>query len=342
MTYVYVLVSSHNKDLYYEQALMSLFSLRLYMKSAKVLLLTDTKTAESFSQDTGREKLAKLATEVKTIDFPETTSNVERSRLIKTAIPQYVDDDFLYIDCDTIIAGDLSSIETCPFQTAGVLDGHCMIDSHIHKRTFLARDKRLGFSGTEELGYNVNGGVIFAKKGTETIELFEKWNKLWWYSAYKKKDFHDQSALNEAIRILGKKTGLLSGEWNCQLSHGGLAFLQNAKIIHYYSSESSSNNFIPYYKISDPAIQKLVGLKGAIPPEVIKMIKAPRFLFNSVHLVSDKRILSVMQSPLVFSLADIKANIPPIFAVLEEIARGMRAIGAFSKKTISKIKTRKK
>ena len=42
MTYVYVLVSGKN-DLYYEQALMSTYSLRNLMPDASVVLLVDNK-----------------------------------------------------------------------------------------------------------------------------------------------------------------------------------------------------------------------------------------------------------------------------------------------------------
>ena len=74
-------------------------------------------------------------------------TNTERSRLIKTAIPDYVREDFLYIDCDTIICDDLSGIEQYPYDIAGVLDGHVLLKDHIHQKYFLERDKKLGFSG---------------------------------------------------------------------------------------------------------------------------------------------------------------------------------------------------
>ena len=120
MTYVYVLVSSP-KDLYYEQALMSLYSLRLYMPDARTVVLVDSGTKATFTEENKRTKLASFASEIISVDFDDKVSNVERSRLIKTSIPDYVDNDFLYIDCDTIIAGDLSEIENCPFETAGIL-----------------------------------------------------------------------------------------------------------------------------------------------------------------------------------------------------------------------------
>ena len=47
MKYVYVLVSSPD-DLYYEQAVMSVYSLRRHMPDADIEVLVDNKTYESF------------------------------------------------------------------------------------------------------------------------------------------------------------------------------------------------------------------------------------------------------------------------------------------------------
>ena len=149
MTYVYVLVSGKN-DLYYEQALMSTYSLRNIMPDASVVLLVDNKTEDSINSDSlKRVEIKKYVSKIISVQFDEKVSNAERSRLIKTSIPEYIDDDFLYIDCDTIIADDLSEIEKTPYKTAGILDGHVMLNEHIHKKYFLERDKKLGFHGTQ-------------------------------------------------------------------------------------------------------------------------------------------------------------------------------------------------
>ncbi len=333
MTYVYVLVSGKN-DLYYEQALMSAYSLRNLMPDANAILLVDDKTEDSINSEVlKRGEIKKYVSKIISVRFDEKVSNVERSRLIKTSIPEYVDDDFLYIDCDTIIAADLSEIEKVPHKTAGILDGHVMLDEHIHKKYFLARDKKLGFHGTEEANCNINGGVIFARKCEESKNLFKAWNEAWKYSAYQKHDFHDQSALNEANYRTGLKMQLLDGKWNCQPSHGGLAFLKDAKIIHYYSSEFSGKNYIPYYKLADKELQNRIKAEGKIPDEIKKMIDDPKFQFNKVHLINDQRIVSIMQSPIVFTFADIKAKMPWLFNFIEAQFAFIRKIGkSFSKK----------
>lgn len=332
MTYVYVLVSGKN-DLYYEQALMSTYSLRNLMPDANVVLLVDNKTEDSINSDSlKRAEIKKYVSKIISVQFDEKVSNAERSRLIKTSIPKYIDDDFLYIDCDTIIADDLSEIENTPYKTAGILDGHVMLDEHIHKKYFLERDKKLGFHGTQAADCNINGGVIFARKGEESKNLFKEWNEAWKYSAYQKHDFHDQSALNEANYRTGLKMRLLDGEWNCQPSHGGLAFLKNAKIIHYYSSEFSGKNYIPYYKLADKELQNRIKTEGKISDDIKKMIDDPKFQFNKVHLINDQRIVSIMQSPIVFTVADIKAKMPWLFNFMEAQFSFFRKIGKKIKK----------
>jgi len=331
MKYVYVLTSTP-KDLYYEQAVMSAYSLRRHMPEAEIIILVDDKTKASFTEENKRTALEKYASEIISIDFDDGVPNVDRSRLIKTSIPDYVDGSFLYIDCDTIICDDLYEIGKVDAVTGGVLDGHCTLDGHIHKKYFLERDKKLGFSGTKALGANINGGLILAKADTEeqkkeTRELFRQWNEIWKYSAYEKHDKHDQSALNEANFRTGLKMKALDGKWNCQPSHGGLAFLKDAKIIHYYSSEFSGKSYIPYYKLADKAVQNRIKEAGDIPDDIKAMIDEPKFQFNPVHLVNDSRIVSIMQSPLTFTLADLKAHCPPIFNFLEALCAGVRGIG---------------
>ena len=321
MKYVYVLVSSED-DLYYEQALMSVWSLKFQMPQAHIIVLCDDVTEKSLCEK--RSALKDLATEIRAIPFDADVGKAERSRLIKTAIPDYVDGDFLYIDCDTVICGDLSSIAEYGYDAAGVLDGHVMLNEHIHKNYFLTRDKKLGFHGTKAAGYNINGGVILFHDTDYSRSLFAAWNDAWKYSAYQKHDLHDQSALNEANFRTGLKMQLLPGEWNCQPSHGGLAFLKDAKIIHYYSSEFAGKHYIPYYRLADKTLQQRIKEAGEIPDDIQAMLREPKFQFHKVHLVGDYRIQSMLQSPLAFSLFDLKVRLPRLFDVLEKIAGSIR------------------
>ena len=54
------------------------------------------------------------------------------------------------------------------------------------------------------------------------------------------------------------------------------------------------------------------------------MIDDPKFQFNKVHLINDQRIVSIMQSAIIFTIADIKEHCPSVFNILESICAGMR------------------
>ena len=62
------------------------------------------------------------------------------------------------------------------------------------------------------------------------------------------------------------------------------------------------------------------------------MIKDPKFQFNRVHLINDSRIVSIMQSPLTFTLADIKKHVPVLFNIMEQTMTGIRSLGKALKK----------
>lgn len=313
MKYVYVLTSTE-KDLYYEQCLMSVFSLRHYMPKAFISIITDNKTNETFNN---RLELKNYVNEIISVPFNDTVSNIERSRRLKTTIPEYINDSFLFIDCDTIVCDNLSEIENSNYDIAAVLDGHVKLDEHKHKEYFLKREKKIGYQGTKYNNYHVNSGIIYFKNTEKSKLFFKKWNELWENNFNKYHDHHDQGPFNEALYQCNIKDCLLNGEWNCQISQGGLAYLQNAKIIHYFSSEFAGKNYVPYYKLADKKLQNEIKETGVIPDNIRELILNPKFQFNKVHLLNDQRIINIIQSPMILTYADIKTKCPLLFKILE-------------------------
>lgn len=330
MKYVYVLTSTE-KDLYYEQCLMSAFSLRHYMPEAEIIILTDDRTATTFTGK--RSKIKEYASSIVAVDFPAEAGNVERSRVLKTTIPEHISCDFLFIDCDTIICESLSDIEKLECPVAAVLDGHVPLSEHKHKDYFLKREKKMGYTGTKNQGFHINSGVILYRDGEKSRDFFKKWHELWEYSFRVKHDHHDQGAFNEAFYQCGFGDTQLGGEWNCQISQGGLAFLEHAKIIHYFSSEAAGKNYVAYYKLADKSVQQRIKDAGDIPEDIRQMILNPKFQFTKVHLLNDKRIIPILQSPLTFTLAEFKLHCPALFSILESIVGSCRS---FAKKLKSK------
>ena len=326
MKYVYVLTSTPN-DFYYEQCLMSVFSLIHHTPDALVYILTDNKTKDSFTEKDKRLGLKKLGANIITVNFDDSVTNIQRSRILKTTIPEHISGDFLFIDCDTIICDNLSTINSIlpDIKVAAVLDGHVPLSEHKHKDYFIKREKKLGFSASKKTGVHFNSGVMLYRDCPESREFFKKWNELWTWCFTEKHDHHDQPAFNEASLECGAIIKELDGIWNCQLSQGGLAYLAKAKIIHYFSSEGGKN-YIPYYRLAEKNIQQKVKDFGEIPSDVSQMILNPKFQFNKVHLINDKRIVSIMQSAIIFTIADIKEHCPPVFYFMESVCAEIRRL----------------
>lgn len=315
MKYVYVLVSTKD-DYYYEQAFLSAYSLRLNNPKACVVLLTDNKTYSTLTAQNKRDGILDYVSSAVKVDFEDSVPNIDRSRLLKTSIPHHVVGDFMYIDCDTIVCSDLSGIERFDCDVGCVLDCHTTVDKHIHKRNFLRRDKRLGFTATKTARYNLNSGVILVKDTSFSHELFDKWNELWRYSA-KKGEKHDQPALGEANLLLGEKIALLPGEWNCQLPNGGLMYLKDAKILHCFASDLSSSKYVPYYMLAEKSLLNRVKESGIIADGIKEMIANAKFQFGDVHLLADKSVAAILMSPLTVTLVDIYNHCYPLFRTME-------------------------
>ncbi len=92
-----------------EQLWVSVTSLRMYNPETTVVLLMDKITYEGLIGY--RAKLLDLIDEAIVVPTPEGYSQKEMSRHIKTTARQWVKGDFLFIDTDTVIAGDLSDVD---------------------------------------------------------------------------------------------------------------------------------------------------------------------------------------------------------------------------------------
>lgn len=233
MTFVYVLVSNE-KDTYYEQTMISVSSLLQHNGNAKVIILVDQGTAATF---TGKRTFHKnLSAEIRTIQVPEQYNNRDRSRFLKTTMYNYFDEDFLFIDGDTLICDSLDGIDQS-ISIGMVLDRHQKISESSYENFYSLRAKPLHWaSGYEDKHFN--SGVIWVKKSPEAQKFFEEWHKLWKETLEKYSVVYDQTALNEVNARLGGMIKEMEGTWNCQATRRSsfLKYLCNAKIMHYYAS----------------------------------------------------------------------------------------------------------
>ena len=306
--FLYILVSK-DSDIYYEQTLVSILSLRHYNPEAFVTLLVDDKTDSNL---TGfRAEIKSLINEYKVVAFDDKISGLARSRLLKTNMRNLLEGDFLYIDGDTAIADklDLNVPDDC--DVGAIADLHARENDkyHVKHKKNNKNKSILGF--TLNLGdLFFNGGIIFARDNDNAKKFFDKWHELYKY-CNTKGIFTDQISFNETNRLLGFPMKELPGEWNCQVREAYnhlyrvkiiYPMLCAAKIIHFFGSgidgkkephplmkKSFFEQIKAEQKVSDDALQVIYNAKTAFfgaPAELDPTIRFPRFfIFRQFPLI---------------------------------------------------------
>ena len=305
MKYIYVLTSSE-KDTYYEQFLVSLASMRLYNPDAEVIALIDDKTKQGL---TGKRSLyEKLVSEIKVICPPDDLSQKEASRWIKTSIRNHLTGDFLFIDCDTIITEKLECEFPKDIQIGAALDTHVPLSVHHQKNEFLRQISASRFEEEHQPVNYFNSGIIFCRDIPETKDFYKCWNELWKRSK-SNGVYADQPSFNHTNYKFKDIIYELSGEWNCQISHNGLPFLHNAKIIHCFASTLLSTEHP--YKLASPAIFASIKETGELPPQIMMLLESPKTAFQPVsRIISDKVVIDALDSLLFFKLIKFSRRYP--------------------------------
>lgn len=281
MTFVYVLVSNE-KDTYYEQTIISISSLLQHNQSAKVVILVDQGTAKTLTGK--RTAHQKLGIEIRQIQVPENYNNRDRSRFLKTTMYNYIDEDFLFIDGDTLICDELK----CDFSDSSkseisigmVLDRHQKISESSYENFYDLRAKPLKWkSGYKDKHFN--SGVIWVKKSTDAQKFFDEWHKLWKETLEKFAIVFDQTALNEVNARLNGIVTEIDGTWNCQATRRSsfVKYLLNAKIMHYYASFG-----LNCFDLANKEIQR--SILNETHEELDAILANPKTAFSSVQDVN--------------------------------------------------------
>jgi lipopolysaccharide biosynthesis glycosyltransferase len=298
MKYLYVLVSNES-DLYYEQALLSITSLRIKMPNAFISLLVDDKTAKTLTGN--RSAIFHLITEFVTVAISPDKDNKERSRWLKTSMRNHIANDFLYIDCDTIIAGDLSDISNINVELGAVLDVHLMLQERFkdleRKKIHIERDEKIGFNSAVDKYFN--SGVILCKDTSFTHDFFKLWHQLWQFSA-EKGILEDQPSFSQANFKFNNVINELDGIWNCQIVRWGKQYLPKAKIIHYYNVDP---NIQRPYIFANVSIYNDIKCTGKISNSTLDLLKYPRAAFTpstKIRFTNNKKILKMIDSAFFF------------------------------------------
>lgn len=261
MTFVYVLISN-KEDFIIEQSLLSIYSLKKHNNDAKIILLVDENTYHDSLNE--KSTLKYYVNEIKIIDLPQNLSSTQKSRFIKTSIPEYIKEDFVYLDNDTLITDSLHELDNFRFDIGAIWNQHrndwnpknihSMINDY-HRITGLKAYK--DYCVSDSL---FNGGVLICKHTENTRSFFLKWHELWLNDSLNLGFDKDQVSLWRTNYLFGNLIMPIEGICNCQLIYPQQAkyFLIKAKILHYFSSSSSAGHL----KIKDIDFLKTIRRNG--------------------------------------------------------------------------------
>jgi hypothetical protein len=228
-----------------------------------------------------------------------------------------VDGDFLFIDCDTIITDDLSSVEEENIVFGACLDKHSLIDRHGKSYQIIETEKQLGFNSYIS-NQHFNSGVIYCKDTRETRHIFDKWHELWLYCK-SKKILRDQPSFNMAARENMSVFTELSGIWNCQIAYNGLPYLSNSKIIHYFATDLTFNES-PFLLAAND-IFKHIKNTGHLPEVAFELLKNPKGAFvQESQIIAGNDILFVLNSNFFQFIFLLRKKIPHLFNILDKIS----------------------
>lgn len=280
-------------------------NLRLHNPEARVVLLTDDHTVQSLVGN--RAKIKEYLTEVKVVEVPEVYSPKERSRYIKPTFRSYLKGNLLFIDTDTIIAEDLSSIDLIDKDVACVLDLHAPLNKIIEGEVINQRMMDLfGIDSSQEPHY-FNSGVMFVKDSPKAQQLFKLWHKNWKISAFEKNMCLDQPALMASNMACEHVIKELPDVWNCQVL-GSIQYLHHAKVIHFfYVNWDGKHEFSPFF---DKKTYMQIKKQGSIPASIKKYIEDPKSAFFSPTYFACKERYDFMRTPVGETLySEFKKNV---------------------------------
>lgn len=308
---VYALVSNET-DLFLEQALLSVYSLRLYNPQAVVALVVDQETGKTISDS--RAGIKKYVTEIIEVEVPSEFSKVQKSRYLKTNLRKLVEGDFLFIDCDTVICGSLEGIDRINVEIGMVADvnGNLLLEDE----GVIERCHNAGFFDMQGKPY-FNSGVIYSRDTQQSHSLYERWYELWRQSVAHGINY-DQPALCQANVETKTPIKELSGLWNCQFKYqNGYKLLNGALILHYYSNNGQGKR--PY---AQDRVFEYIKEKGSIDHVVENMVRHPKTTLYTVLTINDDKAFEYFNSDLIYTYF----NVPKAYKIATFIAKVIETI----------------
>lgn len=319
---VYCLVSD-SKDYYYEQLLISLCSLRKHNPEAKVEVVCDEKTFATLQDN--RSSIFDYNVHVIPVETPQDWEKWERSRYIKTNLRRLVQDDYLYIDTDTVICSSLDLIDNLSYDVSAVFDSHLerplpRYSRCRHKSDYWiwdnAKKANIDIAGL----WHYNSGVMYVKDTMIAHELYARW-----YDKYKEQLKYgvniDQLPLLLANNDMKDIITPISHRFNCQIAcTEGRNLLSDALIIHYLPVQHTTLLSCPWFM--DPIKET-----GIINKTILNIIDDPISFFEKESFVAMGAAAELIKTPSLLTAYIYSHKFFSIFAfLLDAYVRTKRSI----------------
>lgn len=326
-TAVYVVVSNDD-DIYFEQAWMSIWSLKHYNPKMKVVCVVDQDTYTNIV-NCHRKNAIELINEIITVEFPDDINKKVRSRLLKTNLREYVQDDFLFIDTDTIICGCLKDVDSLPNDLMMVKDSHCNLSEIPSSGIIRKSIERISGEKYASEEY-FNSGVIYCKDTELSRDFYEKWHETYKYGLSKGVDT-DQRSL-ALVQQSGRYITELNGIYNCQVRLS-INYLSTARILHFFTGIYYTDYLNPFF---GKALYKELKNSGRINDELKDKILNCRTLFMSPSYTIAKDELLIFKSKAFRLLLSSYRQIPYYYRFLERISAIQVSILSFLKHSLKR------
>lgn len=290
---VYDVVCSVN-DLYYEQLLASVWTLKHYNPMSYVVLLTDEASSKAIEAK-GYKETHELIDEIKIVEINDKLTNKEKSRWIKTSLRNLIKGDFLFIDADTIVCGALDELEKIECFVGAVLDYHCHAQEICQYEIFKAMTQKplkdifgLTYQSTTDV---YNSGFLLVRDVPEAYKLFDAWHANWEISR-SKGECRDQLSLTATNQQHPGIITEISGIYNCQLRYS-VQYFFDAKVLHTFASQGENNLSMLFGN----RIYRRIKEEGCISESTRRLLLNAKKLINSPSIMLDKEFIGLSFTP---------------------------------------------
>lgn len=238
MEFVYVVVSEKD-DFYVEYCAVSVYSLKKYNKEAKVCVICDSNTYDHIIAK--KKYFLEIVDKIISVSINQDYTALQKSRFLKTSVRTLIDGDFVFIDTDTIITGDLKGLHSFDKDIGAVKtqdsDLWSKDNQHIHFKRYNTQRNL-----PEDFNYGIdnyfNSGVIICRDTPKAREFYEEWHKSWLESSEKYSFHQDQCDFARINALYGNLVTEITGDYNFMAIYPGISmkFFNDCKIFHYFST----------------------------------------------------------------------------------------------------------